>query len=172
MSATFTRKGSYTRSVIRTILGANSIFAGLSESIRNGLIDAAVQKVAALRNSLNKEDYEFDTVASSDVLVSSANEYTKYFRFVIINAGTTYNSTLYASNTILEEQDYGFSTKPTVTFNEDSTVDVDSTSEFEAPTVMLSNWDITYSYEGGSPDNIVFDISASTGIVVVEIYER
>jgi len=103
MSAVYTRKGSFSRGVIKTILGANSIFSGLADTVKNGLIDSAVQRIASLRNSLGKEDYDFDTVASSDVLTGTITEYSKYLRFVIIDAGNTYKSTTYVADTILDE---------------------------------------------------------------------
>jgi len=58
----FTRIGVLTLSEARDLLSADSVFNILTESEKNTFINNAVQEVADLRNSEDKEDYYADTV--------------------------------------------------------------------------------------------------------------
>lgn len=101
--ATYPRKGTITRANLKLLLESDAVFNQLSDSQQSVLIDTSIQKIAAYRNSLSKIDYEFDTVGNADIDVETMG-YTKYVRYAIINAGTTYEGTTYADNTILVEQ--------------------------------------------------------------------
>lgn len=177
MSATYTRKGSYSLSTIRTLLSANSVFNSLADAVKNAIINAAVQKIATLRNSLGLNDYNFDTVAAGSVFMGDNAGYidfTKYLRFVVIEAGESYKGTTYPSNTILTEETYGFGTNPTLqrtTEGSDVFINVTSSGEFsESCSVVPNNNSITW--DGTNPDAIVVDVTDSPGVVMIEIYER
>lgn len=177
MPATYTRKGNYTLSTIRTLLSENSVFDSLSETAQNAIINNSVQKIASLRNSLGLDDYNFDTASAGSVFSGSFDGYvdfTKYLRFTVIEAGETHKGTLYAANTILTEESYGFTVAPTITRSTEGSdifINVTSSGEFSgAAMVNPNNRDITW--DGSDPDDIEINIAATLGVVTIEIYER
>lgn len=177
MPATYIRKGSYSLLSIRDVLSANKIFDSLVEADQNTIINNAVQQVASLRNSLGLDDYDFDTASAGSVF-TGANAgyigYAKYLRFTVIESGTTHKGTLYASNTILTEESYGFTVAPTITRSTEGSdifINVTSSGEFSAAAMVNpNNRDI--SWDGSDPDNIEINIAATLGVITIEIYER
>lgn len=168
MSATYTRKGSYTRSVIKTLLGADTIFSTLSDDVKNALIDIGVQRIASLRNSLSKPDYLFDTTGSTDVLAVAVG-FSKYIRFVFIDAGQTYNGQLYPSDTILLEQSIGWTSDPTTSRTRDIVTITSSSGEFVAGAIVVpSDYNIGWTRDSNSQFTV--DLTNSPGVVVFVIY--
>lgn len=173
MSATYTRKGSYSLSTIRTALSTNSIFNSLSEANKNTIINLAVQKVATLRNSLGLEDYNFDTATAGSVFLGSNAgyiPYTKYLRFVVIEAGQTHKGTTYPAATILIEESFGFASTPSVS-REDFIINVESSGEFSKACDVFPN-SRSVTWDGDNPDNIAIDITETSGIVSIEVVEK
>ena len=58
-----------TRSSFKTLLNANAVFAKLSDSVQNTVIDNAAQSISSLRNSLAKEDYQADTASNATAMM-------------------------------------------------------------------------------------------------------
>lgn len=169
-NAIYPRKGTLTRGNVKTLLGADSIFNSLSDAQKNSVIDISVHKIASLRNKLLKPDYDFDTSGNSDVL-SSAVGYLKFASYIFIEAGTTYNSVLYASNTVLESSPpSGWTSDPTTSRVSDIISVLSSANELLADTQVTVNGEVTY--ERIDDGEIQFDVSGSTGVVAVEIYRR
>ena len=60
----YTRLSTISRDVFEASLEVNAIFNALTDAQKNAIMDNAVQKVATLRNSLNREDYQADTITA------------------------------------------------------------------------------------------------------------
>lgn len=169
-NAIYPRKGTLTRSSVKTLLGADTVFALLTDTQKNSAIDIAVHKIAALRNKLLKDDYNFDTSGNSDVL-SSAVGYLKFASYIIIEAGTTYNSVLYASNTILvSSPPSGWTSDPTTSRTSNIVSVLSSANELLADIQVKVNGEATY--ERVDNGELQIDVTGSTGVIAVEIYRR
>jgi len=65
-------KSTVTRLEVINMLEADTVFNDLTTDQKNNFLNSAVQKVAALRNELGKEDFLADNVSSSTVVVGAS----------------------------------------------------------------------------------------------------
>lgn len=167
--ASYPRKGSITRIAFKTLLEADSVVNQLSDTQQNSLIDIAVHQVATLRNSLSLNDYNFDTMGNAQIDITALG-YSKYVRYAIIEAGITYNGTLYDVATILVEQTASGFTGSITTGRLGDVVTFTCTGQFTndvltdthyAPVIVTNN-----------PDNSRdIDVTNSDGVVIVEFFK-
>lgn len=61
---TYPRKGSITLGEVKSMLAQDPVFASLSDTQKKDYINAATKKIASFRNSLEKEDFQADTVVA------------------------------------------------------------------------------------------------------------
>lgn len=167
--AIYPRKGSITRIGIKTLLEADSVVNQLSDTQLNTLIDVAVHKVATLRNSLSLNDYSFDTMGNADIDVDILG-YDKYVRYAIIDAGITYNGTLYASATILIEQAASGFAGAITTGRIGDVVTFTRTGEFDA-TLLTDTHYAPVIVTNISNDAREIDVTNSDGVVIVEFFK-
>ena len=168
--ATYPRKGSITRSNFKLLLESDSVFNKLSDSQQNALIDTAVQRIAAYRNSLSKTDYDFNTVGNPDISTLSL-DYSKFAGYAIINAGITYKGTLYAVDTILvETAPTGFSSTLTPT-RVANLVTITSSGEF-TNAILWDAYSAPVIVTREDDDTITVDVTDSLGVVIIEIFMR
>jgi hypothetical protein len=167
--ATYPLKGSVTLSNFKTLLEADTVFNSLSSTQQNALINSSTQRIAALRNSLSKIDYDFDTIGNADIDVETMG-YTKYVRYAIIKAGTTYEGTEYLVDTVLLEQGpTSFTGAVTV---DDSTPDqfsFISSGEFVLGTITDAH-DAAVIVTRDNDNSITVNIVDLVDVCILEIY--
>lgn len=168
--ATYPRKGSIARSNVKALLETDSVFNQLTDTQQNTIIDSAVQRLAAYRNSLSKDDYKFDTVGNPDIVVVTL-EYAKYVRFALINAGTTYKSVLYSEDTILEEAAASGFSGPIADDWVGEVVDFSCDGEFDSALLTDTHY-APVIVTNVSNDRRQIDVTNSDGVVIVEFFMR
>jgi len=168
--ATYPRKGTITRANFKLLLESDAVVNQLSDSQQSVLIDTSIQKIAALRNSLSKNDYEFDTVGNADIDVETMG-YTKYVRYAIINAGTTYEGTLYTPDTILVEQGpTGFSAALNTSRLAD-VITITSTGEF-TNAILWDAFSASVIVSREDDNTIEVDVTDAADVVIIEIFKK
>lgn len=167
--STYTRKSSYTRTSILASLSVDPIFNALTTAQKNQLIDEAVQKIASLRNSLGKEDFKFDTTALLDAIGSTFG-FEKYMYVVAISAGTTWNGTLYAVDTVLVVSHHGMTTTPATPTISAGVMHVVTSGEFTTAVSCIPNQN-NILFTTTDPDDIEFDVGSGWGVYSVIIVE-
>jgi hypothetical protein len=168
--ATYPRKGTISMGNFKLLLESDSVFNQLSDAQQTSLVDTSVQRIAALRNSLSLSDYNFDTVGNADIDIDTLG-FTKFVRYAIIDAGTTYEGTLYASNTILVEQGpTGFSGAITDSRNVD-VVTFSRTGEF-TNAILWDVYGANVIVTRTNDDTIEVDVSEAESVVIIEIFKR
>lgn len=168
--ATYPRKGSISRGNIKLLLESDAVFNQLSDAQQSVLIDASVQRIAAFRNKLSKTDFDFDTVGNADIDIETMG-YTKYVRYAIINASTTYEGTTYDVDTIVVEQGpTGYSAALDAVRDADV---ITFRSEGEFTNAIL--WD-AYSanviVERPDDNTITVDVTDASDVTIIEIFKR
>jgi len=168
--ATYPRKGSIARSNVKALLETDSVFNQLTDTQQNTIIDSAVQRLAAYRNSLSKDDYKFDTVGNPDIVVTIL-EYAKYARYVIIEAGVTYKNVLYAAATVLEEQAATGFSNPITNSRLANVVEFSCAGEFDSALLTDTHY-APVIVTNVSNDRRQIDVTNSDGVVIVEFFMR
>jgi hypothetical protein len=64
----YPRLSNISRGSFKNLLNANIVFESLTDSQKNEIVEAAVQLNADLENSLNKEDYQADTMIGGEAI--------------------------------------------------------------------------------------------------------
>ena len=169
--ATYTRKGSIARVNIKAMLESDSVFNQLTDTQQNTIIDSAVQQLAAYRNSLSKNDYNFDTVGNANIDVTLLG-YTKYIRYIFVKSGGTYEGTTYGADTILIEQGpIGYTGAITTDWTLDLVTLTSAGSEFT--TAIL--WDHHFAnviITRVSNDEIEIDLTDADDVVTFELFKN
>jgi hypothetical protein len=169
--ATYPRKGSITRSNIKLLLESDAVFNQLSDAQQSVLIDASVQRIAAFRNKLSKTDFDFDTVGNADIDVETMG-YTKYARYAIINASTTYEGTTYDVDIILVEQGpTGFAN----TINSSRLGDVvifNSTGDEFTNAILWDAFSANVIITRVDDQYITVDVTDASDVTIIEIFKR
>jgi len=171
MSSVYTRLGSPTLSSIKTELSANPVFNKLSDTQKNAIINNSIQKITSFRNSLEKDDYSFDTSGDSLIIPVSV-DYSKFISIIAISAGTTYNGTLYAADTIVIHQQTGFSPAIATPILAAGVLTIAHGGQIlPSAIVNPNNWDIAFD-QATDPDNMTIDVGSGFGVYYVEIFIR
>ena len=168
--ATYPRKGTITRANFKLLLESDSVFNQLSDSQQSVLIDTSIQKIAAYRNSLSKIDYEFDTVGNADIDIETMG-YTKYVRYAIIDAGTTYEGTTYTPDTELVEQGpTGFTAALSIVRDVDL-ITIRSEGEF-TNAILWDSFDANVIVTRVDDNTITVDVTNAEDVVIIEIFKK
>jgi len=172
---TYARKSSFTRTNILASLSVDPIFNALSTSQKNQLIDEAVQKVAALRNSLGKEDYKFDSTTILDAITLTLADgqilgFKKHIYVIAISSGTTFNGVTYEADTVILQSYYGMGGVPATPTIAAGVMHVVTTDKFSTAVQVIPN-NSYYLYSTVDPDDITFNLGTGWGVYSALIYE-
>lgn len=168
--ATYPRKGTITRANFKLLLESDSVVNQLSDNQQSVLIDAAIQRIAAFRNSLSKPDYEFDTVGNADIDVETMG-YTKYVRYAIIDSGVTYEGTTYNADTILTEQGPTGFTGNLTTVRDVDLITIRSEGEF-TNAILWDAYANNVIVTREDDNTITVDVTDGDGVVIIEIFKK
>lgn len=171
MPSVYTRLSSSTLSAIKTELSANPVINRLTDTQKNAIMNNSAQKIASFRNALEKDDYSFDTTGVADILTISV-DYAKFISIVAVSAGTTYNGTLYNTDTIVILQQIGFSPAIATPVLAAGVLTIAHNGQI-SPTAIVNpnNWDIAFD-QVLDPNNMTIALGSGWGAYLVEIYMR
>lgn len=160
----------YSYTEIKSVCDEDEIFKSLSDLSKKSLVNQAIQDVANYRNSLEKEDYKFDSSGAAQTPSASLTSVIGVPN-KLLTVLASYNSGSPVFTTIEQGGKTGWTSYANISLTYDSinkTVLVDSDSEFTEGRVYCKTT-ADWTWERISSNRIKFTIPSTWSVVTLKI---